>query len=132
MLDRKRDPFGCSIQNAEVVLNIGRSPYTDPFLTSTLLSIRLPLFPQLRIELSSQYLCDLVHELLAGGLDLAFATEPPDSPLLTTVKGAESPFYIAMSKQDELAGQATITLDAMADRCWVLFERRLHPHSTTL
>src|ERR1700746_1384178 len=32
-------------QNADVVLNIGKSPYTDPFLTSTLLSIHLPLFP---------------------------------------------------------------------------------------
>jgi DNA-binding transcriptional LysR family regulator len=115
------------MQNADVVLNIGRSPYTDPFLTSTLLSIHLPLFPQLRIELSSQYSCDLIHELLAGGLDLAIATEPPESPLLTKVKIAESPFYIAMSKQDELAVHAAITLDAMADRCWVLFERRLHP-----
>jgi DNA-binding transcriptional LysR family regulator len=115
------------MQNADVVLNIGRSPYTDPFLTSTLLSIHLPLFPQLRIELSSQYSCDLAHELLAGGLDLAIATEPPESPLLTKVKIAESPFYIAMSKQDELAERAAITLDAMNDRCWILFERQLQP-----
>ena len=46
---------------------------------------------------------------------------------MTKVKVAESPFYIAMSKQDELAERASITLDAMADRCWILFERRLHP-----
>jgi DNA-binding transcriptional LysR family regulator len=65
--------------------------------------------------------------LLAGGLDLAIATEPPLSPLLTTVKVAEAPFYIAMSKRDELAAQPSVTLDAMADRGWVLFERRLHP-----
>jgi DNA-binding transcriptional LysR family regulator len=84
------------MQDAEVMLNIGKSPYTDPFLTSILLSIQLPLYPQLRIELSSQFSCDLVHELLAGSLDLAIATEPPESPLLTTVKVAESPFYIAM------------------------------------
>jgi hypothetical protein len=32
-----------------------------------------------------------------------------------------------MSKQDELAAQPSVTLDAMADRSWVLFERRLHP-----
>jgi DNA-binding transcriptional LysR family regulator len=115
------------MQEAEVVLNIGKSPYTDPFLTSILLSIQLPLYPQLRIELSSQYSCDLVHELLAGALDLAIATEPPESPLLTTVRVAESPFYIAMSKQDKLAARPSVTLDAMAGRCWVLFERRLHP-----
>jgi DNA-binding transcriptional LysR family regulator len=115
------------MQDAEVLLNIGKSPYTDPFLTSILLSIQLPLYPHLRIELSSQYSCDLVHEILAGTLDLAIATEPPESPLLTTVKVAESPLYIAMSKQDELAGWASVTLDAMAGRCWILFERRLHP-----
>jgi DNA-binding transcriptional LysR family regulator len=115
------------MQNADVVLNVGRSPYTDPFLLSTLLSIRLPLFPQLRVELTSRFSCDLAHELLSGTLDLAIATEPPESPLLTTLKVAEAPFYIAMSNRDPLAASPAVTLDALADRCWVLFERRLHP-----
>jgi DNA-binding transcriptional LysR family regulator len=115
------------MQDAEVVLNIGKSPYTDPFLTSTLLSIQLPLYPKLRIELSSQYSCDLVRDVLVGSLDLAIATEPPDSPLLATFKVAESPFYIAMSRQDKLAARPSVTLDELANRCWVLFERRLHP-----
>jgi DNA-binding transcriptional LysR family regulator len=115
------------MQNADVVLKIGKSPYTDPFLTSTLISIQLPLFPQLRIELSSQYSCELVREVLARTLDLAIANEPPASPLLTTVKVAESPFYMAMSKGDKLARQPAVTLDEMADRRWVIFERRLHP-----
>lgn len=114
-------------QDAEVVLNIGRSPYTDPFLVTTLLSIKLPLFPQLRIELSQQFSCDLIREVLAGALDVAIATEPPESKRLTTVKVAESPFYIAMSKEDELASEPSVTLDAMAARQWVLFDRRLHP-----
>jgi DNA-binding transcriptional LysR family regulator len=68
-----------------------------------------------------------VYELLAGSLDLAIVTDPPESPLLTTVKVAESPFYIAMSKQDKLAARPSLNLDAMADRCWVFFDRRLHP-----
>jgi DNA-binding transcriptional LysR family regulator len=115
------------MQNADTILNVGKSPYSDPFLTSTLLSIQLALFPRLRIELTSQYSCDLAHELLAGGLDLAIATEPPESPLLTTVKIGESPFYIAMSKRDKLAEQRSVTLNDLADRSWVIFERRLHP-----
>lgn len=114
-------------RQADVVQHVGKSPYTDPFLTSALLSIQLPLFPQLRIDLSSQYSYDLVSELLSGSLDLAIATEPPESRLLTTVKVAEAPFYIAMSKQDELASRPAISLDDLADRCWVFFERRLHP-----
>jgi DNA-binding transcriptional LysR family regulator len=72
-------------QNADMVLNIGRSPYTDPFLISMLQSLQLPLFPELRIEFSSQHSCDLIHDLLTGGLDLAVATEPPKSRLLTTL-----------------------------------------------
>jgi len=114
-------------EDAEAVLNVGRSPYTDPFLMTTLLSVRLPLFPQLKIELSQQFSCDLVHDVLAGGLDLAIATEPPESAGLTTVKIGESPFYIAMSEEDALARCPVVTLDALANRSWVLFERRTHP-----
>lgn len=114
-------------QMTDVVLNVGRSPHADPFLTSTLLAVRLPLYPQLRIGLSSQFSCDLIHEVLAGDLDLAIANEPPESRQLTTVKIAESPFFIAMSKEDKLAGELSVTLDALAERTWVLFERRTHP-----
>ena len=115
------------VQDADAPLSIGRSPSTDPFLVSTLLSIELPLFPRLKIELSSQYSFDLVHDLLAGALDLVIATEPQESPLLTKVQVADSPFYIAMAKRDELAGYPTVTMEMMAGRRWILFERRLHP-----
>lgn len=114
-------------RDAEVILNVGRSPYTDPFLVTTLLSIQLPLFPQLKIELSQQFSCDLIREVLAGGLDMAIATEPPDAKRLTMVKVSESPFYIAMSKENELAYERSVTLDALAGRPWVIFERRMHP-----
>jgi DNA-binding transcriptional LysR family regulator len=115
------------MHDAEVVLNVGRSPYTDPFFTTTLLSLRLPLFPKLRIELSQQFSYDLAHEVLSGGLDLAIVTEPPESRRLTTVKIAEAPFYIAMEEDDELAYEDSVTLDMLAGRPWVLFERRMHP-----
>ena len=114
-------------RGVDVVLNIGKSPYTDPFLVSTLLSIRLPLFPHLRVELTSQFSCELVHQVLSGSLDLAIATEPPESSLMTTVKIDESPFYIAMSERDKLASCHSVNLEDLAGRCWILFERRLHP-----
>ena len=114
-------------RDAEVVLNIGRSPYTDPFLVTMLLSIKLPLFSQLKIELSQQFSCDLIREVLAGGLDLAIATEPPEAKRLTMVKVSELPFYIAMSEEDELAYESSVTLDMLAGRPWVIFERKMHP-----
>jgi len=114
-------------ENAKTVLYVGKSPYTDPALTSALLSIKLPSYPDLRIELTSQYSYGLTQELIDGGLDLAVVTEPPKSRILTRLKVAEDPFYIGMSKQDELAAKPSLTLDAMAGRCWVIFERRIHP-----
>jgi len=114
-------------EDSETALNVGRSPYTDPFLITTLLSIRLPLFPQLRTQVTQQFSCDLIHDVLVGALDLAIATEPPEVSHLTTVKIAESPFYIAMPEKDTLAYENSVTLDMLAGRPWVLFERRIHP-----
>jgi DNA-binding transcriptional LysR family regulator len=114
-------------EEAEAILNVGRSPYTDPFLITTLLAVKVPLFPQLQIELSQQFSCDLIRDVLAGGLDLAIANEPAESKCLTMVKVAESPFYIAMSEEDDLAYERFITLDSLAGRPWVIFERRMHP-----
>jgi DNA-binding transcriptional LysR family regulator len=115
------------MQGADVSLHIGRSPNTDPFFVTTLLSIQLPLFPTLSIDWCSESSYDLVHDLLAGSVDLALVTEPPESPLLTTVQIGETPFYIAMSNRDELASHPSVSLSMMANRRWFLFERRLHP-----
>jgi DNA-binding transcriptional LysR family regulator len=115
------------MQDADTPLHVGRSPYTDPYLITLLLSLELPLFPRLKIELASLFSFDLIHDLLAGALDMAIVTEPPESPLLSKVQVGESPFYIAMAKRDELADYPSVTLDMMANRWWVLFERRLHP-----
>jgi DNA-binding transcriptional LysR family regulator len=114
-------------ENAKSVIYVGKSPYTDPALTSMLFSIKLPSRPNLSIELTSQCSYGLVHELIAGGLDLAIVTEPPKSRILTMLKIAEDPFYIGMLKHDELAAKPSLTLDAMNGRCWVIFERRIHP-----
>jgi DNA-binding transcriptional LysR family regulator len=126
------------MQGADETFHVGRTPYADPFLVSTLLSIQLPLFPRLKIDLASKFSIDLVHDLLAGVVDLAIAHEPPESPLLTCVQVAEQPFYIAMAKRDELACYPSVSLDQMNGRHWILFERQLHPpvydaiiHATT-
>ena len=91
------------------------------------MSVRLPLFPKLRVELSSQFSCDLVHDVVAGLLDLSVATEPPLSPFLSATKIAETPFYIVMSKDHESAAHETVSLSALDGKEWVLFERRVHP-----
>lgn len=115
-----------ALNKAEVILRVGKSPYTDPFLTSTLLAVRLPLFPNLKIELSSGFSCDLIHEVLAGKLDLALATEPPRSPVLSMTKVSESPFYLAVSEESGFAEQPALQIEDLDGATWVLFGRRLH------
>jgi len=115
------------MQDMDETFHVGRTPYADPFWVSTLLSVQLPLFPRLKIDLVSKFSMNLIDDLLAGVLDLAIANEPPESPLLTCVQLAEQPFYIAMSKREELARHPAVTLDQMGGRRWILFERQLHP-----
>ncbi len=114
-------------QDAEMMLNVGRTPYADPFFTSTILATRLPLYPRLRLNLSSGFSCDLVHEVLTGELDLALVIEPPDSGLLTGLKIDESPFYVVMSENDELANYPSLNLAQLAGKRWILFQRQNHP-----
>jgi DNA-binding transcriptional LysR family regulator len=126
------------MQDRDDTFHVGRTPYADPFLVSTLLSIQLPLYPRLKIDLVSKFSINLVHDLLAGVLDLAIANAPPESPLLTCVQIAEQPFYVAMARRDDLARYPSVSLDQMGGRPWILFERQLHPpvyeaivHATT-
>jgi DNA-binding transcriptional LysR family regulator len=92
-----------AVDHAEVVLDVGRSPDTDPYLLSKLLSVRLPMTPSLRGQLTSQLVTQLSHELLSGTLDLAFLTGLPDAPRLTSVVITEQKFYLVMLTSDPLA-----------------------------
>lgn len=114
-------------RDIETVLNIGRSPYADPFFTSMLLATRLPLFPRLKLNLSSGFSCDLAHDILTGELDVAVVIEPPLSDLFTSLKIDESPLYIVMSRDDELAGFPAVGFPQLAQRRWILFQRQSHP-----
>ena len=113
--------------DTEMSLNVGRTPYADPFFTSTILAIRLPLFPRLRLNLLSGFSCDLTHDVLTGELDAALVVEPPLSKLLTGLKVDESPFYVVMSREDELADYPSIKLPQLGGKRWALFQRHSHP-----
>jgi DNA-binding transcriptional LysR family regulator len=125
--ERAMQAARAALNNAEVVIHVGRSPYTDPFLTTTLLSLRLPLFPELKIVMVSGFSCDLVRDVLAAKLDLAFATEPPVSPMLSALKVSEAPFYVAMSEHNELASHRVLNFGHLDKKSWVLFGRGVHP-----
>ena len=110
------------------ILNIGKSSYTDPFFVSTLLSIRLPLFPDMKIKLWSNFSNELARQVIAGTLDLAVITGVPDKPQLSVMNIANNPFYVVMSMDDELAAYREVRLDQMDDRNWILLGQHANAH----
>ena len=115
--------------NADTVLRVGKTPYGDPFLVTTLLSLRLPLYPRLRVELSSGYPSDLVHDLLSGRIDLALVTDPPDTAALSMMKVAEEPFYVALSEDNVLADCPELKLSELDECPWAVLAKAARPVS---
>jgi DNA-binding transcriptional LysR family regulator len=114
-------------EQAEVILHVGKSPYTDPYLLTTLLSLRLPLTPTLKVQVSSRLAVELTQDVLNGTLDLAFVTGVPETARLTSVLVSDQPFFVAMLNDDRLALQREIGSGDLEETSCVLFERHVHP-----
>lgn len=110
------------------VLNVGKSSYTDPFLVSTLLSIQLPLFPDLKIKLWSNYSNQLAQQVITGALDLAFVAGVPHKSKLSMLNIEDNPFYIVMTLDDELAAYREIRLPQMDGRNWMLLGKHVNAY----
>jgi DNA-binding transcriptional LysR family regulator len=113
---------------ADEILNVGKSAYTDPYLVSTLLSVRLPLFPGMRVKLWSNYSNELARQVIAGTLDLALITGVPDTPKLTALKVADNPFYISMSLDDAVAMKRELRMEDLHNRNWIVLARHANAH----
>lgn len=111
-----------------LTLHVGKSPYTDPYLITNVLSLRLPFFPNLKVELISKVAVDLSHDLLDGSLDLAFLTGVPDMPRITSVSVSKQPLFVVMLEQDEFSWSVEITGEQLANRSCVLFDRHVQPY----
>jgi DNA-binding transcriptional LysR family regulator len=114
-------------EGAESHLTIGHSPYVDPVLISTLLSIRLPLHPNLVLNMQSDFAPELVHGLMTSRLDLALIAHPGANRKLTMAKISEAPFYIAIPDDHPLVARETLTLENLHDCTWIVFDRKVHP-----
>jgi DNA-binding transcriptional LysR family regulator len=114
-------------KGAEAVLNLGQSPFVDPFLTSIVTSVHLPLFPELRINISSDYGAELMRRVASGELEIALLTAGPELPQLTQVEVATSPLYVLISETSPLAVQRTLRLRDLDELPWILFARQVLP-----
>lgn len=127
--ERAVSSANAAFRGAEDTLNIGTTAATDPFLVSTLMAVRVPLYPRLKLKFSSDYPGELVHELITGALDLAVVTDVPENPKLSCLALAKHPYYVAMLADDSLAGQKEIHMKDLNHRNWALLSRRVSPYS---
>jgi DNA-binding transcriptional LysR family regulator len=110
------------------ILNIGKSSYTDPILISTLLSIHLSLFPEMKIKLWSNYSNELARQVGAGTLELAVITGVPHKPQLSLLNIADNPIYVVMSMEDELSAHREIHIEQMHQRNWMMLGKHANAH----
>jgi len=59
------------------VLLVGHPTHADHSWISTLLTVRLPLFPKLKVRLTTLFAMELVSSVLANELHIALVTAPP-------------------------------------------------------
>jgi DNA-binding transcriptional LysR family regulator len=114
-------------QGSDSILTIGHSPTADQAWVSAILAIRLPLYPKLRLRLVSQFSSELVRSVMAGELNLALVTSPPDDSQITIVPFAPAPLYAVLPQTHAAAQKEHIALQDLAKDDWILFARRVHP-----
>ena len=112
---------------ADSVLAIGHSPDADQAWVSAILAIRLPLYPKLRVRLMSQFSIESVRSVMAGELNLALVTAPPDDPQITAVPFALTALYAVLPKTHSAAQKENCLLQDLASDEWILLARRVHP-----
>jgi DNA-binding transcriptional LysR family regulator len=114
-------------EGSDSILIVGHSPDTDPAWVSAILAIRLPLYPKLRIQLVTQFSNELVRSVMAGELNLALVTAPPDNSQITAATFAETHLYAVLPQTHAAAQKELIALQDLVRDEWILFARRVHP-----
>jgi DNA-binding transcriptional LysR family regulator len=114
-------------KGAEAVLNLGVSPYIDPWLTDVVSTVQLPLFPDLQLHFASDYSSELVRKVDTGELDLAVVTDGNQNSRLASFPLTEAPFHILLEEDSTLAKLETVSLKLLAGVPWILFARHVHP-----
>jgi DNA-binding transcriptional LysR family regulator len=114
-------------EGSESSLTVGHSPDADHAWISAVLAIRLSMYPKLRIQLVSGYSSELVRSVMAGDLNLALVTAPPENPRITAAVFARTHLYAALPQTHAAAQKEDIALQDLAGDELILFARRAHP-----
>jgi len=116
------------------MLQVGHPTHADYAWISTLLTIRLPLFPKLKVRLTTLFAMELVRSVLANELHLALVTAPPTDAKITAVPFAETRLCAVFSDGHAAAQKEQVTLEDFASDEWILLPRNVNTaiHDTIL
>lgn len=114
-------------EGSETILTVGLAPDADQAWVSDVLAIRLPLYPKLHIQLNSEFSSELIRSVVAGELNLALVTAPPETSQITAVAFAQTPVCVVLPLTHAVADKESIALQNLARDEWILFARRVHP-----
>jgi DNA-binding transcriptional LysR family regulator len=114
-------------EDCENALVMGHSPHVDHAWISTALAIRLPLYPNLKVRLTTGFALDLIRNVLAGELNFALVLSPPETSQITAVPFAGAPLYAALPENHPAAGKDRLMLRDLASDKWILFAKQVHP-----
>jgi DNA-binding transcriptional LysR family regulator len=112
---------------SDSILTIGHSPDADQAWISAILAIRLPMYPKLRIQLISEFSSELVRSVMAGDMNLALVTAPPENSRITAAEFVQTSLYAVLPRTHAAAQKEDIALQDLATDEWILFARRAHP-----
>jgi DNA-binding transcriptional LysR family regulator len=112
---------------SDTILMIGKSPNIDPFITSIMQAIRLPLYPKLELRISSHYSSESLKLLRSGEIDLAIAIALKEDFGVSSVQIGEDSFYVALPSADPLCAKSELSIRDLSGRKLALFERQVNP-----
>ena len=106
---------------------VGHAHHADQAWVSILLTIRLPLFPKLKVRLTTLFAMELVRSVLANELHMALVTAPVSDAKLTVVSFAETQLCAVMPETHPAANNEQLQLRHLAKDEWIVFPRSVNP-----
>lgn len=114
-------------EEADSLLMVGHSHHAVQAWIATILAIRLPLYPKLKVRFATRFAMELVRGVLAGELSLALVTAPPEDGQITAVPFARAPLYAALPEDHPAIKKDGLVLRDLRLDEWILFARQVHP-----
>ncbi len=114
-------------QGSSSVICIVKSPYIDPYFSSIMRTIRLPLYPDFELRFSSHFSNEALRMLRAGEADLALTCGLGEPSGFSSTKWAEESLFVALPATDPLCCSYELRLADLSNRRLALFERHVNP-----